>query len=107
MRRFRRTIRDPETLRGAKRRRGGVNFDVTMDFHGYRAEEALRELEEELLSLEAGSILVIHGKGDGILRRRIREFLSERSGDFEVENGEDANLPGGDGVTVVYLNCRD
>ena len=80
------------------------NFDVKMDFHGYRAEDALRELEEELLSSDAGSILVIHGKGDGILRRRIRDFLSGHSGDFEVEYGEAANLPGGDGVTAVYLN---
>lgn len=99
MRRFRKTIRNPETL--GKKRRARSHFDVKMDLHGYTAEQALKELEEELFSGEAGSILIVHGKGDGILRRRIRAFLANVP-DVKVEYGETANIPGGDGVTAVY-----
>ena len=103
MRRFRKTIRKPETL-GRKKRAARDVFDVTMDLHGYTSQEALRDIEEELLSAEASSILVIHGKGNGILRRSIRSFLAAYGNGIKVEYGELENLPGGDGVTAVYLN---
>ena len=100
MRKFRKTIRDPETL--GKRRGVRTNFDIKMDLHGYTAEEAIAELEEELFASESESILIVHGKGNGILRQRIRAFLA-RCDDLTVEYGETANIPGGDGVTAVYL----
>lgn len=100
MRRFRKTIRDPETL--GKKRGIRNHFDVQMDFHGYTAEQAIKELEEELFSGEAASILIVHGKGNGILRQRIRAYLVNCSDLRKVEYGETANIPGGDGVTAVY-----
>ena len=101
MRRFRKTIRRPETLG----RRGGPRhfFDYTVDLHGYNGDDAVTELENELYSSDASSILIIHGKGEGILKQRIRRYLSSCPLAKRVEYGENANLPGGDGVTVVYL----
>jgi DNA-nicking Smr family endonuclease len=99
MRRFRKTIRDPSTL--TKGRAVRMHFDVKMDLHGYTAEEAVSELEEELFASESESILIVHGKGNGILRQRIRAFLTQCD-DLTVEYGETANIPGGDGVTAVY-----
>ena len=78
-------------------------FDKTLDFHGYTGDKAVYELEEALYEYDGESILIIHGKGTGILKQRIREFLSHSKLPKSVEYGENANLPGGDGVTVVYL----
>jgi len=101
MRKFRKTIRDPATL--GKKRGYCSHFDVRMDFHGYTAAQAISELEEELFSGESESILIVHGKGNGILRQRIRKFLTEYDELEKVEYGESANIPGGDGVTAVYI----
>ena len=80
------------------------NFDLTLDVRGQRAEEALDAVakyldEAKLLSIKEVSIL--HGKGNGILRRLIREFLSH---DHEVAHFADASLEtGGAGITRVLL----
>ena len=79
-------------------------FDLTLDVRGQRAEEALDAVakyldEAKLLSIKEVSIL--HGKGNGILRRLIREFLSH---DHEVAHFADASLEtGGAGITRVLL----
>ena len=80
------------------------HFDLTLDVRGKRAEEALDCLakyldEAKLLSINEISIL--HGKGNGILRKVIREYLSR---DHDVERFADASLEtGGTGITRVYL----
>ena len=80
------------------------HFDLTLDVRGKRAEEALdivaKYLDEaKLLSIKEVSIL--HGKGNGILRKLIREFLSH---DHEVAHFADASLEtGGTGITRVQL----
>jgi DNA-nicking Smr family endonuclease len=99
MRRYRKTIRNPETL--GRKRNQRLSFDVTLDFHGYTAEEALRELEDELYACDGESVLIIHGKGDGILRSRIRAYLKTSDLIVSFEPGETANVPGGSGVTIA------
>ncbi len=80
------------------------HFDLTLDVRGKRAEEALdivdKYLDEaKLLSIKEVSIL--HGKGNGILRKLIREKLSHI---HEVEHFCDASLEtGGTGITRVYF----
>ena len=80
------------------------HFDLTLDIRGQRAEEALDSVakyldEAKLLSIKEISIL--HGKGNGILRKLIREYLSH---DREVQNFHDASLEtGGSGITRVQL----
>ena len=80
------------------------HFDLTLDVRGKRAEEALDSLtkyldEAKLLSIKEISIL--HGKGNGILRKVIREYLRR---DHDVANFTDASLEtGGAGVTRVTL----
>jgi len=105
MRRFRRTIRDPETL-GRRGKRGASRrvFDLELDLHGMTGDDAVWEVEEALASLDEGeTALIIHGKGDGILRTRVRAFLKSSGLASKVEYGEDANLPGGAGVTLVWI----
>ncbi|MBR0176392.1 MAG: Smr/MutS family protein [Bacteroidales bacterium] len=80
------------------------HFDLTLDVRGKRAEEALdivdKYLDEaKLLSIKEVSIL--HGKGNGILRKLIREQLSRN---HDVERFHDASLEtGGTGITRVYF----
>lgn len=80
------------------------HFDLTLDVRGKRAEEALdivdKYLDEaKLLSIKEVSIL--HGKGNGILRKLIREKLSRM---HDVERFQDASLEtGGTGITRIYF----
>ena len=80
------------------------HFELTLDIRGKRAEEALdivdKYLDEaKLLSIKEVSIL--HGKGNGILRKLIREKLSHNR---DVERFCDASLEtGGTGITRVYF----
>ena len=80
------------------------HFELTLDVRGKRAEEALdivdKYLDEaKLLSIKEVSIL--HGKGNGILRKLIREKLSHN---HDVERFCDASLEtGGAGITRVYF----
>ena len=80
------------------------HFELTLDVRGKRAEEALEIVdkyldEAKLLSIKEVSIL--HGKGNGILRKLIREKLHHN---HDVEHFCDASLEtGGTGITRVYF----
>ncbi|MBR4392318.1 MAG: Smr/MutS family protein [Bacteroidales bacterium] len=80
------------------------HFDLILDVRGKRAEEALDAVakyldEAKLLSIKEVSIL--HGKGNGILRRLIREYLSH---DHDVSHFADASIEtGGAGITRIEL----
>lgn len=80
-------------------------FNLTLDVRGQRGDEAVDNVakyidEANLLSVKEVSIL--HGKGNGILRKLIREYLSKQSC---VKNFSDASLEtGGAGITRVTLN---
>lgn len=79
-------------------------FNLTLDVRGQRGEEAVDNVakyidEANLLSIKEVSIL--HGKGNGILRKLIREYLSKQSC---VQSFSDASLEtGGAGITRVRL----
>lgn len=82
-----------------------TNFKPELDLRGMRGENALQEVENYLdkaIMLGFPSIKLIHGKGDGILRKLIREYLKKYK---EVKSMEDEHADrGGDGITYVYLN---
>jgi DNA mismatch repair protein MutS2 len=81
-----------------------ARFKPEIDVRGMRGEEALYEIEKVLdRALMAGfpSLKIIHGRGDGILRKLIREYLRKYS---QVKRMEDEHADrGGDGITYVYL----
>jgi DNA mismatch repair protein MutS2 len=67
-----------------------------------RAEEALRDLEkfiDDALLAGLPNVRIIHGKGEGILRKVTQEFLRKHSGVAAFRDGEPAE--GGSGATVV------
>ena len=81
------------------------HFNLTLDVRGQRGDEAVDNVakyidEANLLSIKEVSIL--HGKGNGILRKLIREYLSKQQC---VQSFNDASLEtGGAGITRVTLN---
>ncbi len=82
-----------------------AQFNPEIDVRGKRGEEALHEIEKLLdKALVSGypSLKIIHGKGDGILRKLIREYFRKYS---QVSRMEDEHADrGGDGITYVYLD---
>ncbi len=80
------------------------SFRAELDLRGMRGEVALQELEnyfDKAIMLGFPSVKIIHGKGDGILRKLIRNHLKSYK---QVDRMEDEHLDrGGDGITYVYM----
>jgi DNA mismatch repair protein MutS2 len=81
-----------------------TNFRPELDLRGMRSENAIQEVENYLdkaIMLGFPSVKLIHGKGDGILRKLIRAHVKNYA---EVTKMEDEHADrGGDGITYVYL----
>ncbi len=79
-------------------------FQPTIDLRGKRGEEAIQELTlyiDEAILLNVKEFKILHGKGNGILRRLIRDFLGKQK---EVRTFRDEKIEfGGDGITVVEM----
>ena len=66
-------------------------------------DEALSKVDDLLNDAALGgveAVRMIHGKGTGVLRRSIREYLTRHSLAGSIAPGDGS---GGDGVTVVEL----
>ncbi|WP_038032708.1 endonuclease MutS2 [Thermonema rossianum] len=80
------------------------NFSHQIDLRGMRGEEAIQLLNkwlDEAILVGAKELRIVHGKGDGILRKLVREELRRYPqvlsfGDEHIERG-------GDGVTIVKM----
>jgi DNA mismatch repair protein MutS2 len=81
-----------------------VTFKLTLDLRGKMADEALQLVQKYLddaYLLRIKEVSILHGKGEGILRRVIRDYLS---GADEVISFADEDLDrGGSGITKVVL----
>jgi DNA mismatch repair protein MutS2 len=82
-----------------------MQFRPEIDLRGKRAEDALREvalLVDEAIMVQQRELRILHGKGDGILRNIIREYLG--TVDLVVSFGDEHVDLGGAGITVVLLD---
>ena len=79
-------------------------FRPEIDVRGMRTEDALNNIErlfDRALMMGFGTLKIIHGKGDGILRKMIRQYMKKYD---QVDHMEDEHADrGGDGITYVYL----
>ena len=79
-----------------------ANFNYKLDIHGMRAEEAIRKITsylDEALLVGADEVRIIHGKGQGILRRIVRNIAEDHPGISSVE--EEHADRGGAGISVI------
>jgi len=93
------------TFAGVDMENRKLSFTPSIDLRGMRADEALRKVTEfidEAVMVGVGELRILHGKGDGILRRMIRDYLS---GVDVVSRFDDEDIRfGGTGITVVKLS---
>jgi DNA mismatch repair protein MutS2 len=79
-----------------------AKFNMSIDVRGKRAEEALtivRDYVDEAILLNVKEVNILHGKGDGILRKIIREYLSSIT---EIKSYKNQHIEfGGDGITII------
>jgi DNA mismatch repair protein MutS2 len=78
-----------------------VRGEIVLDARGMRLEEFQKRVVESLIELESGDIPfldIIHGHGEGILKKWLRDHLKSRKDDYEWAPEE-----GNDGVTKVKL----
>jgi DNA mismatch repair protein MutS2 len=79
-------------------------FNSTIDLRGKRGDEALALVDnflDDAILLSAAEIRILHGKGDGILRKLIREHLKKNK---SVASIQDEHVErGGDGISLIIL----
>ncbi len=82
-----------------------AKFNSRIDLRGMRRDEALQLLEkymDEAVMTGVDHIEIVHGKGDGILRKAVKTKLREYPNVASMSHPE--NNKGGDGVTLVTLD---
>ena len=81
-----------------------ADFNPSIDVRGERAEEALTKVmsfTDDAIMLGIPEIKIVHGRGTGILKQMIRDYLRSQR---EVASVSDEIIErGGDGATVVVL----
>lgn len=79
-------------------------FHQELDVRGMRADEALNQVQyfiDDAILVGAGQVRILHGKGNGILRQIIRQYLASIP---NVKSYRDEHVQfGGAGITVVEL----
>jgi DNA mismatch repair protein MutS2 len=101
--------RQPQDLRRTKNIFTDILTNVSkvkdkIDIRGLRVDEALTQLQEFVdHALIAGKINleILHGKGDGTLKRIVRQKLKEYNIPMEITHP--APDAGGDGITLVSI----
>jgi len=80
------------------------NFHHDIDVRGMRGDEALTQVQyfiDDAILVGAGRVRILHGKGNGILRQLIRQYLNTVP---NVAGCRDEHVQfGGAGITVVDL----
>ena len=80
------------------------NFNTTLDIRGKRVEEIVPILDQFLddaVLLGQSTLSILHGKGEGVLRKVVRERLKLNQ---NVKAYSDEHVErGGDGVTIIEL----
>ncbi|MDE5753980.1 MAG: Smr/MutS family protein, partial [Oscillospiraceae bacterium] len=81
-------------------RKGSMELDI----RGYACDEGVHEVEQFISSAllaNIGTVMIIHGKGTGVLRKAVQQKLSRMKCVKSYRNGVYGE--GEDGVTVVTL----
>ncbi len=82
-----------------------LNFRPEIDIRGVRGDEAVnrvRNFIDDALIVQHRNLRILHGKGNGILRNMVRDYLSTTN---IVKSFHDENVEfGGSGITVVELD---
>ena len=79
-------------------------FQQDLDVRGMRGDEAVQAVQyfiDDAILMSVSRVRILHGKGNGILRQLIRQYLSSEP---NVIHYADEHIQfGGAGITVVDL----
>ena len=94
----------PSFIRGVELHKRQSEFSPVLDIRGKRAEEVLPVLTrfmDDAALLSQSEVKVLHGKGEGVLRKIVRDYLKKLKtvSGFRDEHAD----RGGDGMTLVTL----
>ncbi|MFC7669727.1 Smr/MutS family protein [Hymenobacter humi] len=81
-----------------------AGFSPTLDLRGERAEDALTKtmsFVDDAVMLGMPEIKFLHGRGNGVLRQVVRDYLRSQRAVASV--GDEHADRGGDGVTIAVL----
>ena len=82
-----------------------IRFNPEIDIRGVRGDEAInlvRDLIDNALIVQHKNLRILHGKGNGILRQLIRQYLATVN---VVKSFRDEHIEyGGSGITVVEMD---
>jgi DNA mismatch repair protein MutS2 len=81
-----------------------LNFKQSLDVRGLRTEEAIEKVQDlidDAVMINVKEVKILHGKGNGILRQMIREYLGTL-GFLKSYHDEHIEM-GGSGITVVEI----
>ncbi|MBG0858308.1 MAG: Smr/MutS family protein [Bacteroidales bacterium] len=82
-----------------------LDFKPEIDIRGVRGEEAInrvRDLIDNALMVQHRNLRILHGKGNGILRQLVRDYLATVN---VVKSFRDEHIDmGGSGITVVEMD---
>lgn len=104
LRRLKKTAKKAEKIKTSPTKMTLYNEQVSPEINliGMNSEEALYALEEYIdkcLRVHLGEIRIIHGYGEGILRKAVQNYLKGRK---EIVSFRDGNFTeGGKGVTIA------
>jgi DNA mismatch repair protein MutS2 len=79
-----------------------LNFKTQLDVRGMRGDEAMQKVSEFIdgaIVVDVNEVRILHGKGSGILRQIIHEYL--KTIDLIESFGDEKVQLGGAGITVV------
>lgn len=92
----------PNINKGLSEKR--LNFKTEVDVRGQRTEEALQNIQafiDDAIMLDFSELRILHGKGNGILKEMIRNYLKSEPA---VKTFRDEHVQfGGSGITVVEI----
>ena len=82
-----------------------INFKPEIDIRGVRGEEAInqvKDLIDNALIVQHRNLRILHGKGNGILRQLVRQYLATVD---VVKSFRDEHVEfGGAGITIVEMD---
>jgi DNA mismatch repair protein MutS2 len=82
-----------------------INFKPEIDIRGVRGEEAINKVQELIdnaLIVQHRNLRILHGKGNGILRQLVRQYLATVN---VVKSFRDEHVEfGGAGITIVEMD---
>lgn len=89
-----------------------LSYNLTLDLHGYNAEDAISSLETAIANAykkNVNYVDIVYGKGLGILKREILSYLNNGFANrfiTTIQLGEKHDLPGGEGMCRVLMKVN-